>query len=128
LYVNLVRELQKTGLDIHYMVNITGHGWRKLMRATKPLSYVINEVPPVPAEFDFMQQKSGTDDKEMYGNFNMGAGFAIFLPAEQAQQVTDVAATQNLKAWIAGEVQDGPKQVVIKPSDITFGTDTLEVR
>jgi phosphoribosylformylglycinamidine cyclo-ligase len=128
LYVNLVRELQAARLDLHYMVNITGHGWRKLMRATKQFSYVMHEVPPVPAEFEFMQAKSGADSKEMYGNFNMGAGFAIFLPADQAQQAIDVATKQNLRAWAAGEVQDGPKQVVIKPGGIAFSEDTLEVR
>lgn len=128
LYVSLVRELMEAKLDLHYMVNITGHGWRKLMRAVKSFSYVINEVPPVPAEFTFMQEKSGADSKEMYGNFNMGAGFAVYLPAEQASQVIEVAAKCGLKAWAAGEVQDGPKQVVIKPLDITFSEDSLEVR
>lgn len=128
LYVELVRSLQAAKLDIHYMVNVTGHGWRKLMRAVKPFTYQISHVPEPPAEFTFMQEQSGADDKEMYGNFNMGAGFAIYLPKDQAQEVVDIAAKQNLKAWIAGEVQAGPKQVVIEPKNITFAGDSLEVR
>lgn len=128
LYVNLVRDLQESGLDLHYMVNITGHGWRKLMRAVKPFKYVMNELPPVHPEFTFMQEKSGADDEEMYGNFNMGAGFAIYLPTEQAQQVVEIAAKQNLKAWLAGTVEEGPKQVVIESKNITFDGDSLEVR
>ena len=35
IYVNLVEDLFDSGVDVHYMVNITGHGWRKLMRADK---------------------------------------------------------------------------------------------
>lgn len=128
LYVKLVRALQDNDLDIHYMVNITGHGWRKLMRATQSLSYEINTLPDIPSEFTYMQQQSGASDQEMYGSFNMGAGFAIYLPAEQAQKVVDIASGQNLKAWIAGEVKSGPKQVTIKPKNITFGGETLEVR
>lgn len=128
LYVGLVRELLRAKLELHYMVNITGHGWRKLMRSTKVLSYVMHEVPPVPAEFDFMQKQTGTDDKEMYGTFNMGAGYAIYVPGTQAQQVVDIAAEQGLKAWVAGSVEAGPKQVVIKPKNITFAADSLEVR
>jgi phosphoribosylformylglycinamidine cyclo-ligase len=124
LYVSLVRELMAVKLDLH----ITGHGWRKLMRATKDFSYVMHEVPAVPAEFSFMQERSGAEDKEMYGNFNMGAGFAVYLPADQAQQVVDIAAAQNLTAWIAGEVQTGSKQVVIEPKSITFAGDSLGVR
>lgn len=128
LYVDLVRALLEAQLSIHYMVNITGHGWRKLMRSTKELSYVMHEVPPVPAEFTFMQEKSHASDTEMYGNFNVGAGFAIYLPADQAQQVIDLAAKQGLKAWTAGTVQAGPKQVVIEPKNITFASESLEVR
>jgi phosphoribosylformylglycinamidine cyclo-ligase len=128
LYVNLVRELMEAGLDLHYMVNITGHGWRKLMRATKPFSYVMHEVPPVPSEFSFMQEKSGASLEEMYGNFNMGAGFAIFLPVDQASKVIEIATQQGLKAWAAGSVKTGPKQVVIEPINVTFSEDTLEVR
>ena len=128
LYVDLVRALMEAGLDLHYMVNITGHGWRKLMRATTPFSYVIKELPPVPAEFGFMQEQSGADDKEMYGNFNMGAGFAVYLPPAEAQQVVDIAAANGLKAWVAGTVEAGSKQVVIEPKNITFAGDSLEVR
>ncbi|HWB38731.1 MAG TPA: AIR synthase-related protein [Candidatus Saccharimonadales bacterium] len=128
LYVELVRQMQKSNLDLHYMVNITGHGWRKLMRASLDFSYVIDNVPEPQAEFAFMQEKSGATTQEMYGNFNMGAGFAIYVPSDQAQQVVDLAGQQNLKAWIAGRVENGPKQVVIQPVDVTFSEDTLEVR
>jgi phosphoribosylformylglycinamidine cyclo-ligase len=128
LYVDLVKALLEAKLDLHYMVNITGHGWRKLMRAVQPFSYVINEVPPAPIEFAFMQAQSGADDNEMYGNFNMGAGYAVYVPADQAQQVVDIASGCGLKAWAAGQVETGPKQVVIKPKNITFTADTLGVR
>lgn len=128
LYVNLVRNLMEAKLDLHYMVNVTGHGWRKLMRATAPFTYTINHVPDAPAEFGFMQTQSGASDQEMYGNFNMGAGFAVYLPAAQAQQVVDTAAHEGLKAWVAGTVEAGPKQVNIVPKNITFSEDTLEVR
>jgi phosphoribosylformylglycinamidine cyclo-ligase len=128
LYVALVRDLMEAGLDLHYMVNVTGHGWRKLMRAAADFTYTLDEVPPAPAEFGFMQERAGADDKEMYGNFNMGAGFAIYLPAGQAEKVVETAAKQGLKAWVAGTVEAGPKQVVIKPKNITFAGDSLEVR
>lgn len=128
LYVALVRNLMEAGLDLHYMVNITGHGWRKLMRATADFSYVMHEVPPAPAEFGFMQEQAVADDSEMYGNFNMGAGFAVYVPSGQADKVVELAAAQQLKAWVAGRVESGPKQVVIEPLNITFAGETLEVR
>lgn len=128
LYVNLVREFFEQELELHYMVNITGHGWRKLMRANQELSYLLHEVPPIPAEFTLMQQLAQVDDQEMYGNFNMGAGFAIYLPQTQAEAVVSIAQAQGLQAWVAGNVAAGPKQVIIEPKAITFAADTLEVR
>ncbi len=128
LYVELVKSLLEAGLDLHYMVNITGHGWRKLMRAATDFSYVIDKAPPAQPEFGLMQEQSGADNKEMYGNFNMGAGYAVYVPADQAQQVIYTAGKCGLKAWAAGQVEAGPKRVVIKPLDITFAGDSLEVR
>lgn len=128
IYVPLVRQLQEASIDLHYMVNVTGHGWRKLMRATKDLSYVIDVVPDVPAEFGYIQQQAKISDQEMYGNFNMGAGFAIYVPSSDAQKVVDVAAAAGFTAHIAGRVEDGPKQVSIIPKNIVFAGDTLEVR
>ncbi|MEO7363952.1 MAG: AIR synthase-related protein [Candidatus Saccharimonadales bacterium] len=128
LYVALVREMQKADIDVHYMVNITGHGWRKLMRATAEFSYDIDQLLDVPAEFSYMQDLAGVDDHEMYGNFNMGAGFAVYVPAEHAQRVVELATNQSLRAIVAGQVVTGPKQVNIKPLGITFAGDSLEVR
>lgn len=128
IYVPLVRELQAQDIDVHYMVNITGHGWRKIMRATKDLSYVIREVPQPQPEFGFIQKQTGTSDEEMYGNFNMGAGFAVYVPKDQADAVVVAAKNVGLEAWAAGEVQKGPKQVVIEPKNITFKGESLGVR
>jgi len=128
IYAGFVKALQSDGIDVHYLSNITGHGWRKLMRATEDFSYIMTEVPPVAEIFNFVAQQSGNNETEMYGNYNMGAGYAVYVPAGQARQVVDIAAGLKLKAWAAGRVKAGPKQVVIEPLDITFAGDTLEVR
>jgi len=128
LYVNLVRQLQNAQLDIHYMVNITGHGWRKLMRANQEFSYVIKEVPLAQPIFEFIAKYSGNDEAEMYGNYNMGAGYAIYLPKEDALKAQKIATKLGFKSWVAGSVEKGPKQVVIEPKNITFKSDALSVR
>lgn len=128
IYAGLVMALQKDGIDVHYLSNITGHGWRKLMRAEAGFSYVIDELPPVQEIFRFVAKHSGNDEREMYGNYNMGAGYAVYVPADQAEQVVKIAGDCGLKAWTAGKVEAGPKRVVIKPLNITFEGDSLEVR
>lgn len=128
IYVNLVQNLFKAEIDIHYMVNITGHGWRKLMRANREFTYTIERVPKVHPLFKFIQEHSENNDEEMYGTFNMGAGFAIFLPSKQVQKAQKIAKKNGFKSLVSGFVQKGPKQVVIKPKNIVFASGSLEVR
>ena len=128
IYVPLVREMLAKHVDLHYMVNVTGHGWRKLMRATKDFTYVISTLPPVPTEFSFIQEQAAIETTEMYGNFNMGAGFAVYVPAKHVDIVIDSAKTVGLQAWDAGIVEEGPKQVIIEPLSITYAGDSLGVR
>ncbi|HCE30586.1 MAG: Phosphoribosylformylglycinamidine cyclo-ligase [Candidatus Daviesbacteria bacterium GW2011_GWB1_39_5] len=128
IYVNLVKDLFEDGIDIHYMVNITGHGFRKLMRANKDFSYVITQTPPITPIFDFIQNNSGSTDEDMYGNFNMGAGFAVYLPPIQVEKAQEIAQKNNLKSWNTGVIQNGPKQVIIKDKNVIFGAISLGVR
>jgi phosphoribosylformylglycinamidine cyclo-ligase len=128
LYAKFVHSLLDGELDIHYLSNITGHGWRKLMRATSKFTYLINEVPPVPEVFNFIAKQAGNNEKEMYGNYNMGTGYAVYLPVGKAEGAVQIAKQCGLRAWVAGEVKNGPKQVVIEPKNITFSGDSLGVR
>lgn len=136
IYVKLIKDLFDAGIDIHYMVNITGHGFRKLMRANKEFTYQINDLPDPQPVFGFIQEQSGNSDEDMYGNFNMGAGFAIYLPSDQITKAQEIAQKNNLKSLNAGIIEEGPKKVVIKLKNaspeqsrrITFEAETLGVR
>ena len=82
---------------------------------------------------EFIQKHGQTDDKEMYGNFNMGAGFAIYVPKEQAGKVFEVYLnpknTYPFNLVRAGYVVGSQiKQVIIKPKDIKYVASTLEIR
>jgi phosphoribosylformylglycinamidine cyclo-ligase len=129
IYSTLVEDLLDAGVDVHYAVNITGHGWRKFMRAPQVLVYRITEMPPELGIFKFIQKKGNVDLREMYGTFNMGAGFGLFIPKRQVAKAIKVGRKWNL--YRAGEVQtakDGVKKVVIVPQDIIFYGDELKVR
>ncbi|MBI2031512.1 MAG: phosphoribosylformylglycinamidine cyclo-ligase [Candidatus Levybacteria bacterium] len=129
IYAKLINDLFEQGIDIHYMVNITGHGWRKLMRAKEDFTYTINSIPAPHSVFHFIQEQSGNDDKEMYGNFNMGAGFAIFLPPKDVARAIEVARNNHsMHVLDAGFIRTGKRQVLIKPKNITFRGKTLSLR
>ena len=128
LYVPVTEALFAEGLVPHYCANITGHGWRKLMRHSAELTYRIERVPSVPAVLEFLVREAGLNAREAYGTFNMGAGFALFVAAEQAERTVAVAADAGVQATIAGRVEDGPKRVLIEPLDIEYAGKSLDLR
>ena len=58
----------------------------------------------------------------------MGAGFAFFVDAEEAQRTVEVARECGIEAWVAGQVEEGPKQLLIEPLQLRFGADDLQLR
>jgi len=129
IYVGVIEECLNRGIDVHYAVNITGHGWRKLMRAADPFAYVIEQVPTPQPVFNFIQAVGGVDDAEAYGNFNMGAGFAIYLPEHDVRAVLEIAKAFPFAATHAGHVEkSSSKRVVITPKSLEYSGDTLAVR
>lgn len=128
IYVGLVEDCLNRGVDIHYAVNITGHGWRKLMRATQSFTYTIDHLPKQLPIFDFLQKQGPVDDTEAYGNLNMGAGFALYVGEADAEKVLEVARNLGLGALVAGHIESGDKKVVIKPKGLEYAGETLAVR
>ncbi|MBT9503220.1 MAG: phosphoribosylformylglycinamidine cyclo-ligase [Burkholderiaceae bacterium] len=128
LYSPVTEALYKAGITPHYCANITGHGWRKLLRHPGRFTYRIHTVPPVTPVLKFMQEHAKQDDREAYSTLNMGAGFAIFVPAADAQRTVEVAKAQGVDAWVAGQIEAGPKQLLIEPLGLQFGDDSLQLR
>jgi len=128
LYSPVTEALYRAGIDTHYASNITGHGWRKLLRHPKPLRYRVHTLPEVPAVLSFIQRHAQQDDREAYGTFNMGAGFALFVPSDQAQRCVAIAAEQGVAATVAGVVESGDKELLIEPLGLCFAADELQLR
>ena len=128
LYSPVTEALHKAGITPRYCANITGHGWRKLLRHPALHSYRIHTVPEVPAVLAFIQRHARQSDREAYSTLNMGAGFALFVAAGDAQRCVEVARDIGVHALIAGTVEAGPKRLVIEPLGIEFGDDALKLR
>jgi phosphoribosylformylglycinamidine cyclo-ligase len=117
-------------VDIHYTVNITGHGWRKLMRAPGKFSYIIDRLPRQLPIFDFIQEHGPVSDKEAYGNLNMGAGFAFYVKESDVLDVIQIAINMGFIDIIrAGYIEKSEtKKVIIEPKGLTYEESTLAVR
>ena len=128
IYSPATEALFEAGVTVRYLSNITGHGWRKLMRHPGAFTYRITTIPPVPPVLQFMVEQANLDARDAYGSLNMGAGFAVFVPKEDAVKAIEISEQLGIKAYQAGTVEEGVKQVIIEPLGITFEGASLELR
>ncbi|HEV2360383.1 MAG TPA: AIR synthase-related protein [Acidimicrobiales bacterium] len=128
IYVRLVAALVDEHVPVSYVSHITGHGWRKLMRADRALGYSIDTLPEVPEVLRFLADAAGMGDRESYGTFNMGAGLAVYCRPGSGGDVVDAAKGCGMAALVAGEVVAGPRRVVIAPLGIEYEAGDLDLR
>lgn len=128
IYAKLIQDLLETNIDIHYISNITGHGLRKIMRAKENFTYIIEKIIDPHEVFNFIQKQAVLSDEEMYGTYNMGMDYAIFLPEKDVQKAQEIIKKNGFESINAGYVKKGERQVIIEPKKITFKSETLNLR
>ncbi len=128
IYAKLIRELLFAGIDIHYISNITGHGLRKVMRSRGNFTYVVEKIFPPQEIFLFIQKHANLSDEEIYGTYNMGQDYAIFIPKKDVEKTQLIIKKNKFESIDAGYIEKGPRQVIIKPKKITFTGESLDLR
>jgi len=128
IYANLIQDLLNNEVDIHYISNITGHGLRKVMRARQDFKYVIEKILPPQEVFLFIQEQANLSDEEMYGTYNMGMDYAIFVPEKDIKKAQEIVIKNKFESIDAGYIENGERQVVITPKNITFKSERLDLR
>jgi phosphoribosylformylglycinamidine cyclo-ligase len=119
LYSPLIEELlAKT--KINYFSPITGHGWKKIMRAKKTFSYDIDFVPEPSEIFRFLQEKGKLPDNEAYYTWNMGIGYVAIAPKDSTSEIEKACKKFGTKVWELGTLKEGEKRVNILPKNIVF--------
>jgi phosphoribosylformylglycinamidine cyclo-ligase len=128
IYVGLVEALLGSGIEVHYLSHLTGHGLRKLMRANREVTYRITELPPVPVVLAYLTERSGLSPSDAFGTLNMGAGFAVVVGPTEGERVVTLAAATGYRAIVAGVVEDGPRRVILEPVGVSYDASSLELR
>ena len=54
--------------------------------------------------FNMLKEKGELTDKDLYSVFNMGIGFVVALPEEEAEKAIQIAAEHGEKAFKIGRV------------------------
>jgi phosphoribosylformylglycinamidine cyclo-ligase len=127
MYVGMVRELLRAGIEVHYLSHITGHGLLKLMRPRRALTYEISRLPDVPEVLQLLVEQAKMTPAAAYSTFNMGCGFAVYSAGGSGQEVVRIAAELGLRARSAGWVREGPRRVVLEPLGVVYDSDALDL-
>jgi phosphoribosylformylglycinamidine cyclo-ligase len=130
IYAGFVRRAQADGIGLKYLVHMTGHGWRKLMRHKTPFVYRVEDPGVPPQVFRFIQRAGNVSAREMYATYNMGAGFAAIVGGDQVDRCLSVARETGYHAWVGGVVREeaGRKAVEIPGEGLVFEEETLRLR
>ena len=95
--------------EIHGMVHCSGGAQTKVLHFIKDLHVIKDNLFPIPPLFRTIHEQSATDWSEMYKVFNMGHRLEVYLPAQYAQEVIDIARSFNIDAQVIGHVEARPE-------------------
>jgi phosphoribosylformylglycinamidine cyclo-ligase len=90
IYVKQVLRLLEK-FEVHGMANITGGGLRNLIRLKKGVGFEIDDPMKPQPIFKVMQELGNVTDQEMYQIFNMGMGYALVVPDDDASRIVKEA-------------------------------------
>lgn len=110
IYVKPVLEARRTGIDIHGMAHITGGGLPenlpRCLGAGQSIQVNHNNWV-IPQIFHWIAEKGQVSSSAMFNTFNMGIGFVVLVPQEQAEQTIQWFEAQGIAAYTIGQVISG---------------------
>jgi phosphoribosylformylglycinamidine cyclo-ligase len=128
IYAPLIDRLFSSGFPVHYASHVTGHGFRKLMRANRDFNYRLEVLPEVPEVLSFIAERAELSPGEAYATLNMGAGLALMVAPSFGERLVRLAANLGLKAIVAGRVEAGSRSVLLEPVGVEYPGSSLDLR
>jgi phosphoribosylformylglycinamidine cyclo-ligase len=118
IYVKPVLDARRAGIDLHGMAHITGGGLPENLPRCLGAGQSVQINPKnwvVPPIFQWLAEAGEVSIEAMFNTFNMGIGFVLLVPPEQAEQTHSWFESQNVAAYTIGEVIEGAGGVVGLP-------------
>ena len=110
IYVKPILQALRDGLEIHGMAHITGGGLPENLPRCLGTGQAIQIDPnswPVLPIFNWLAQAEEVSLPALFDTFNMGIGFVVLVPPDQAQSTLNWFESQNIAAYQIGEVVPG---------------------
>ena len=110
IYVKPILEFLATDIEVHSMAHITGGGLPENLPRCLNSSQSI-EVRrgswKIPAIFNWLAEAGNVSSEAMFNTFNMGIGFVVIVPSNQAKTALNWFESQNITAFQIGRVTSG---------------------
>jgi phosphoribosylformylglycinamidine cyclo-ligase len=103
IYVRAIRELLDSAVDVRGLAHITGDGFLNLLRLEAHAGYRIDAPLPVPPVFVHVAERGGVEDAELYEVFNMGCGFCVVVPREDAEGAVELLSAHHPGTAVIGQ-------------------------
>ena len=87
---------------INGLAHITGGAFTKLLRLKK-IGYEIDNLPKTPHIMKLIEEQ-GVNPEEMYKTFNMGVGFCVIGPKEQATKIKSIFKKHKISSQEIGRI------------------------
>jgi phosphoribosylformylglycinamidine cyclo-ligase len=119
IYVQAVRELLDSDVDVRGLAHITGDGFLNLLRLGADTGYRVDSPLPVSPIFELIAERGDVEDAELYEVFNMGCGFCVVVPRADADEAVQLLGRHHPgtaaigQATTATGVVELPKQGLI---------------
>ena len=101
---------------VNGLAHITGGAFTKLLRL-KNTGYHIDALPKIPPIMELIAQQ-GVDSTEMYKTFNMGVGFCVIAPQEEADDIIDIFKSNGITSSEIGSIVSDKKGVFVNSKKI----------
>jgi phosphoribosylformylglycinamidine cyclo-ligase len=103
IYVKPVLEIASK-CQVHGLANITGGSFTKLLRL-KGAGFVLDSLPEPPKIMQLIEEL-GVSHDEMCRTFNMGIGFCIVAPKQEANKIISICKKHRLVSQEIGFISD----------------------
>ena len=116
-YAPVIKQLLENHLpEVHGMIHCSGGGQTKCLKYMPGQVRVIKDnMFDIPEVFKVIQEKSKSDNREMFEVFNMGCRIEIYTSEEFADKVIAVAKEFQIDAQIIGRIEtSNSKELLIR--------------
>jgi phosphoribosylformylglycinamidine cyclo-ligase len=114
IYVKPALAMLDAGLDIKAFLHITGDGFRNLRRVRSEAGFILDNLPDPPAIFRLIQREGNISNAEMANTFNLGVGFCVVVPGDQAESIINISKNHGIPAQVIGKaIKDSKKEIKI---------------